>query len=135
MNIDIDAIEQAALAVGPEQWFGDGTGTIYLCHSDPALGPEKAGQEVVEVYLRTDCKDGQRQRFIAAANPAAVLELVQRLRNAEAAIQLAKAVIEEDRKALIDSHTAPGTGDLDSIAHKPLARYNAALSAIAKVLP
>lgn len=71
MNIDMIKLKELALVLGLEQWHTELTGTIYIDDDDTTT--------VAEVYLRLDNKDEARQSFIAAANPAVVLELLARI--------------------------------------------------------
>lgn len=87
MTLDIEALKAAAKAVGPEQWHSDGTGTLWLSPTDPVNGPEDDSSAVIEVYLRADEKDPERQAYLTQAHPAAVLALIERLERAEAVLR------------------------------------------------
>lgn len=79
---DLDALEAAARVVGGGEWtvdeghfivWGDDGDSVCVTHSNMGHMPEP----IMESDLAA---------FIAAANPAVVLELIQRLRVAEAAL-------------------------------------------------
>lgn len=86
MNIDIEALKQAAQAATPGPWeCGDGkmNGNALIVY-----GEDFAGAAICE--MRSPLNFTPRDRrvanstYIAAANPAVVLELIARLERAEA---------------------------------------------------
>ena len=78
MSIDLDKLEQLARAATPGPWSAEGDGAITWRGSTTSL----AGC-VAKVTDPSHPSAKNDAAFIAAANPAAVLELVQRLRAAE----------------------------------------------------
>ena len=112
-NIDLEALKKATQALDGEQWYQDGTGTIWLAPSDPVIGPTDLSSAVLEVYLRTDEKDGDRQQFLALANPSAVLALIARVERAE------DSLLKLEQTEPI-AWIAKSNGSLFAWDHKPL---------------
>jgi hypothetical protein len=80
---DLDAMERAALAAKPGKWTWKQVGT-FNTPGCAVLWPDTSKGGVH--YRRIDSGGGMEQAdadFIAAANPAVVLELIRRLREAE----------------------------------------------------
>lgn len=85
MNLDLDAIERVAQAATPGPWErGGGKGGGCELH---VYGDEFAGAAICGMDKQLNFTSRERRiqnlDFIAAANPAVVLELVRRLRAAE----------------------------------------------------
>ena len=79
-DIDIDALEAAALAATPGPWmrlFGERT--VYDRMEDGCRGVPMVRADGIPPMPQEACN----LDFIAAANPAVVLELIRRLRAAE----------------------------------------------------
>lgn len=71
MSVDIERLESLAKAATPGPWSHDGS---YVC---PAR--IEGGTTYVETWSSVaDCYQPENTKFIAAANPAAVLELIDR---------------------------------------------------------
>lgn len=79
MTIDLDALERLARAATPGPWH---TGDGYEQQDPGAYVADARGHIVVAQADDSPCVPTDAA-FIAAANPAAVLELVQRLRATE----------------------------------------------------
>jgi hypothetical protein len=79
MTVDLDKLEQLARATTPGPWEARhlGYGHSHEVVRLPSGAPDDGGDIVATMWEKRDAA------FIAAANPAAVLELVQRLRAAE----------------------------------------------------
>jgi hypothetical protein len=94
VKLDLDALEKAAKAAGGDKWeesdadgyvFGSDGDSVCVCHANMGAWPEPIFPE-------------HRAAFIAAANPAAVLELIERLRRAEQSLEQWKtAAIEREQ--------------------------------------
>ncbi len=83
VKIDLDALERTALAAKPGKWTWKQVGT-FNTPGCAVLWPDTSKGGVH--YRRIDSGGGMEQAdadFIAAANPAVVLELIRRLREAE----------------------------------------------------
>jgi hypothetical protein len=85
--LDLAALRAAAEAVGDEQW------TLYMGEEDPiavvTYDPQPGRRKQVALhplYPRDKAKAVQRTNYIAAAPPATVLALLDRLARAEAVI-------------------------------------------------
>ena len=86
-DIDLDALEAAALAIPPGRWKrrkGFDSDTVEIYRQDRSIKkPFFPGELAV---VPTSDKEGKAvAKFIVAANPAVVLELIRRLRAAEGA--------------------------------------------------
>lgn len=74
MSIDIEEIKAAAKAAGGQPWTVDG----YIVLEEVPGGSKTIGRVGVAYMLACEAAD-----FIGTANPAAVLELIERLESAE----------------------------------------------------
>lgn len=86
MNIDLDELETLARSATPGEWTADGQCNIWAGH--PEL---HSNVTLATVYRSKLFEDWQKQAeadaaYIAATNPAVVLALIERLRQAEAAL-------------------------------------------------
>jgi glycerate-2-kinase len=78
MKIDIDALEAAARAAKPSPWVADEEGGVSYTNANGIRY-----QFIPEVDVWEADHAVEDAVFIAAANPAVVLELVRRLKAAE----------------------------------------------------
>lgn len=88
MELDLNELERRAKSAGGQEW------TLTIDATGDAFLSEKNGEYVAEVgAVGEDGIVSDYGKFIAAANPAVVLELVRRLREAETRV----AVLEAER--------------------------------------
>jgi hypothetical protein len=91
-EIDLDALEKAALAASPGPW--EYAEDKYVNRRVQTVGGKP--DYVVWPYEAT-CVSEEDGAYIAAANPAVVLELIRRLREAESELAGANAAVAEAR--------------------------------------
>lgn len=131
MELDLSELERRAKAATPGKWTWKQVGS-FNTPGCAIFWPDTSKGGVH--YRRLDSGGGMLEadaNFIAAANPAAVLELVRRLRAASHALEYARTVIGDDRQALIDCHRNPATGLVDDeLGAEALATYDRVLKAI-----
>lgn len=85
-QIDLDALERAAMAATPGPWADDGWEHVGACSSDQANNG----------YFVAECCGPDRKKnmaHIAAANPAVILSLVGRVRTTEQAVAPAATIV------------------------------------------
>ena len=95
MNIDIDGLIELAKKATPERWatYRDGL----------SVGKASDHTGICEVWPRIDDRGFDNARLIAAANPAVILALCERLREAEKTIQNALSELKAgDVRSAID---------------------------------
>lgn len=88
--IDLDAIEVAAKEASPGQWH------FHQCEIGVELRDDEGGAIIEDQCFAQD----EDMQFIAASNPVVVLELIRRLRAAEALATARIEVIPTDTRVL-----------------------------------
>ena len=92
-NIDKHALREAAEKAGSDEWFAfiDTKSKTYSVHTP---GDNRCGDVVKWAGFDGQKRAADKARFIAAANPATVIELLDRLEAAEKDIALKERVID-----------------------------------------
>jgi hypothetical protein len=85
MTVDLDKLEAAAKAATPGEWQFHATGCIRVCIDDfcVPIADMRAPYRKLVGIVRGYKEEQRNGEFIALANPAAILELVKRVRKAE----------------------------------------------------
>lgn len=113
MSIDLAQLKALAEAATPSEWYIDREGVFYIRAAD--------AEYVCEVHAG----NLSNVRYIAAANPAVLLELVERLERAEAAL---RAIVEYTPEAVSHDYYRGRQAGKDSqaqIAREALAALDA----------
>lgn len=137
MKINIDRLRRLAESATPGPWkatheklrpqYSLKIMEVVGAPGEPAVLPWKA----FDSADRTKAERLANSRYIAAANPAAVLELLNRIDCMAAALESARSCITEDRQTLFDCHKNPITGLVDDeLGAEALATYDRHLKAI-----
>ena len=137
MELNLNELERLANAAtpGPWSWTSNEGWSYPQTQVKTEQGTKIA--RFVDAAPQFCCTVGEARQewknaaFIAAANPAVVLDLVRRLRACTSALEVARAHIREDRATLFDCHLDPVTCRVDDeLGAEALATYDRVLKAI-----
>lgn len=81
MTIDLDYLETTAKAATPGPWYASGAPKAY-CIASRNDNTDIVSVNLYNEYIKSGVQREEDADFIAAANPAVVLELIAELRSA-----------------------------------------------------
>src|SRR5690625_557993 len=107
----IDDLERKAKAATPGPWYAWDRGVGWLIALDPD------GDVRLPEGMRTDLGRREDAEFIAAANPTAILRLIEDLRRTKSGARTLGRIIEQQNRDALDAsgmhHVVDETGDGD----------------------